>query len=409
LEVADIIRACGDSFIAWREGRLSVAQKRVLHALALCRTAALGGHLERCDNPGCRHQRPAYDSCRNRHCPKCQTLDRARWVQARQAQLLPIPYFHVVFTLPHQLAALVQANARFCYNLLFEAAASSLQKLSADPKHLGAQIGFFALLHTWGQQMTFHPHLHLVVTGGGLSPQGQSWIPCRQTSQKQPFFLPVKRLSARFRRLFCDGLQAASLAAQLQLPTPLAFLADPQASRSWWRQLRHRKWVVYAKPPWGSPAQVVEYLGRYTHRVAISNHRLLKLENHQVSFYWRDYRHGNQIKIMSLSAEEFLARFLRHVVPEGFVRIRHYGLLANSQVQKKIQQCRQLLGVEPALLLLPQPPRDWIQLLEKLCGQDVTLCPLCRQGHLRPLPIRLPASWERAPPQLLQPPVYPSG
>lgn len=398
LEVADIIRQQGARLLAQLGEALSFQQRRVLHALEICRTAQLGGHLDRCDNPACGHRRPAYDSCRNRHCPKCQTLDRARWVEARQKQLLPIPYFHVVFTLPHQLAPLIRANLALCYNLLFAAAAEAIKTLAADPKQLGAQVGFFAILHTWGQQLSFHPHLHLVVTGGGLSPNGKKWIPAPLSKKGKHFFLSVKALSALFRRLYLEGLKTAFSQQKLKFPGDLGKLAQESAFHPGIRILQKLRWVVYAKPPFGSPNLVVEYLGRYTHRVAISNHRLLAMKEDQVSFRWRDYRHGNVEKTMTLEATEFLRRFLLHVLPPGLVRIRHYGMLANCHVEPKIQLCRQLFNVQPATLLLPTPSSDWRALFERLTGKPPDLCPLCKTGRFRPLYRLCPPEFARSPP-----------
>jgi hypothetical protein len=398
LEVADLIRQHGARLRAQRGDTISYQQLRVLQALEICRTSRLGGHLEQCDNPACGHQRPAYDSCRNRHCPKCQTLDRARWVEARQKQLLPIPYFHLVFTLPHQLAPLIRANLTLCYNLLFAAAAEAIKTLAADPKHLGAQVGFFAILHTWGQQLSFHPHLHLVVTGGGLSPDGKQWVSAPLSKKGKHFFLPVKALSACFRRLYLEGLKTAFQQKKLLFTEPLEPETEEDAFARQIQSLQKLPWVVYAKPPFGSPSLVVEYLGRYTHRVAISNHRLLSLEEDRVCFRWRDYRHGNLEKTMTLEAIEFLRRFLLHVLPPGLVRIRHFGLLANCHVEQKIQSCRQLLQVQPATLLLPTPNQDWRSLFERLTGNPPDLCPQCQTGRLRPL-YRLPRpDFARSPP-----------
>ncbi len=387
LEVAEVVRRCGGAFLNAYGATLSLAQRTVLHALVLCRTSALGGHLERCDNPSCGYQRPAYNSCRNRHCPKCQSLAKARWIAARQQQLLPVVYFHVVFTLPEAIARLALQNKTVVYHLLFQTVAATLHSIAADPKHLGAQLGFFAILHTWGQQLTHHPHLHCVVPGGGLSPDGQRWIPCQRSKKGKHFFLPVQVLSARFRRLFREALLEAFQQGQLAFFGDLAWLSDPAAFRRWLHLASHRRWVVYAKRPFGGPAQVIEYLGRYTHRVAISNHRLLKIEDGRVSFSWKDYRHGGVTKTLSLEALEFLRRFFLHVLPSGFVRIRYFGWLANCQVQDKITRCRQLLDVDPAALLLPTPPADWRTLFHQLTGQLVDLCPLCQKGRLVRVPL----------------------
>lgn len=383
LEVAEVVRRFGFAFLEAYGASLSLVQKTVLRALALCRTSALGGHLEQCDNPDCCYQRPAYNSCRNRHCPKCQSLAKARWIAARQQQLLPVPYFHVVFTLPEAIARLALQNKTVIYNLLFQTTAATLRSIAADPKHLGAQLGFFAILHTWGQQLVHHPHLHCVVPGGGLSVDGQRWIPCRRSQKNgKHFFLSVKVLSARFRHLFRDALLEAFQQGQLSFWGDLAGLSNPKAFRRWLRAACSQHWVVYAKRPFGGPAQVIEYLGRYTHRVAISNHRLLKIEDDRVWFRWKDYRHASVEKTLALDAVEFLRRFLLHVLPSGFVRIRHFGFLANCHAQDKLTRCRQLLEVEPASLLLPTPPADWKTLLHQLTRQLVDLCPLCQKGRL---------------------------
>lgn len=401
LEVAEVVRRFGAAFLEVYGSTLSLAQQTVLRALVLCRTAALGGHLEQCDNPTCGFQRPAYNSCRNRHCPKCQSLAQARWIQARQQQLLPIVYFHVVFTLPEAIARLALQNKAVVYNLLFQTVAATLRSIAADPKHLGAEIGFFAILHTWGQQLTHHPHLHCVVPAGGLSLHGQRWIacPCSNKNGKH-FFLPVKVLSARFRHLFRDALLQALHQGQLSFFGDLAGLSDPQTFRRWLRAASHCRWVVYAKRPFGGPAQVIEYLGRYTHRVAISHHRLLKIENDRLSFSWKDYRHGGAPKILALPAVEFLRRFLLHVLPTGFVRIRYFGFLANCHATDKIATCRRWLQVAPATLLLPNPPADYRTLYLQLTGQSLELCPLCQKGRLIRVPLLHAAlpQLSRAPP-----------
>jgi Putative transposase/Transposase zinc-binding domain len=383
LEVAEVVRRFGAAFLEGYGSSLSRIQKTVLRALVLCRTSALGGHLEQCDNPTCGFQRPAYNSCRNRHCPKCQSLAKARWIAARQQQLLPVVYFHVVFTLPEAIARLALQNKAVLYNLLFQTVAATLRSIAADPKQLGAQLGFLAILHTWGQQLTHHPHLHCVVPGGGLSADGQHWISCRCSNKSgKHFFLSVKVLSARFRHLFRDALLDAFQQGRLSFFGDLVGISNPEAFRSWLQAASNRRWVVYAKRPFGGPAQVIDYLGRYTHRVAISNHRLLNLENDRVSFSWKDYRHGGVTKTLSLDALEFLRRFLLHVLPSGFVRIRYFGFLANCQAQEKIARCRQLLNLAPATLLLPAPPADYRTFFHQLTGKALDLCPLCQKGRL---------------------------
>lgn len=404
LEVAEVVRRCGGAFLDVYGASLSLVQKAVLRALVLCRTSALGGHLERCDNPDCSYQRPAYNSCRNRHCPKCQSLAQARWIAARQQQLLPVPYFHVVFTLPEAIARLALQNKAVVYHLLFQTVAATLRSIAADPKHLGAQIGFFAILHTWGQQLTHHPHLHCVVPGGGLSADAQRWVPCPRSKKGQHFFLPVKVLSARFRHLFRDAWLEAFQQGHLCFFGDLASLSHPEAFRRWLRAASNRRWVVYAKPPFGGPAQVIAYLGRYTHRVALSNHRLLRLQDGKVFFRWKDYRHGGVDKTLSLDAIEFLRRFLLHVLPSGFVRIRHFGLLANCHAQDQIARCRQLLNVDPASLLLPTPPADWRTLFYQLTAKGVDLCPLCQKGRL----VRVEAIHSVVPQLSRSPPAVPA-
>jgi len=369
LEVADVFRRYGSAYRQQHAGALSRGQRRVMSAIELCRTAALGGHLEQCDS--CGHQRPAYHSCRNRHCPKCQSLARAQWLQDRQAELLPTQYFHVVFTLPQQIAALAYQNKEVVYGILFRAVAETLRTIAADPKHLGAEIGFLAILHSWGQNLLFHPHLHCVVPGGGISADGKRWIACRPG-----FFLSVRVLSCLFRRLFLDYLQTAFD----------QYLAP----------LRHIKWVAYAKRPFAGPEQVLNYLGRYTHRVAISNNRLLDIDHGRVSFHWKDYRHGDRQKTMTLEADEFIRRFLLHVLPDGFQRIRHYGFLGHRYRQAKLALCRQLLGVA-STGIVPQPSQpDYRDLYEKLTGKSLRDCPVCHAGHMVAIGV-LPAA-DRAPP-----------
>src|SRR5438552_8744658 len=391
LEVADVFRRYGSAYRQQHAGSLSRGQRRVMSAIEFCRTAALGGHLEECDS--CGHQRPAYNSCRNRHCPKCQSLARAQWLEDRQAELLPIPYFHVVFTVPEEIATIAYKNKEVVYGILFHATAETLRTIAADPKHLGAEIGFLAVLHTWGQNLLFHPHLHCVVPGGGISPDRKRWIACRPG-----FFLPVRVLSRLFRRLFLEHLQATFDQGKLQFFSSLERLRDPQAFTQYLAPLRQAEWVVYAKPPCDGPAQVLNYLGRYTHRVAISNNRLLGIDHGRDSFRWKGYRHHDCQKTMTLEADEFIRRFLLHVLPDGFQRIRHYGFLGHRYRQAKLALCRQLLGVVVTLTgVVPLKDKpDYHDLYEKLTGKSLRECPVCRRGLMVVIDI-LPAG-DRAPP-----------
>jgi hypothetical protein len=342
LEVADIFRRHGEAWRAANAGHVSVAQRRVMTAIEVCRTAALGGHVERCED--CAHTRIAYNSCRNRHCPKCQWSAAERWLAAREAELLPVPYYHVVFTLPAAIGAIAYQNKAKVYGLLFSAAAETLITIAADPKHLGAAIGLTAVLHTWGQNLDHHPHVHCIVPGGGISSDGKRWISCRPG-----FFLPVRVLSRLFRRLFLEGLRASHDAGELQFFTDLAALKDAGAFSNYLTPLRKTEWVVYAKRPFAGPSQVLAYLARYTHRVAIANSRLISLADGNVSFRWKDYRQDGKPKSMTLAAGEFMRRFLLHVLPDGFHRIRHYGLFANGYRADKIELCRKLLAA-PSIL-----------------------------------------------------------
>jgi putative transposase/transposase-like zinc-binding protein len=345
-----------------------------MQAIEVCRTAALGGHVDECDQ--CGHQVISYNSCRNRHCPKCQALEKAQWLKERQAELLPVEYFHVVFTIPEEIAAMALQNKRCVYDILFHAASQTLLRIAADPKHLGAEIGFLAVLHTWGQNLLHHPHVHCVVAGGGLSPDGTQWVSCREG-----FFLPVKVLSRLFRRLFLEALERAFWHGELAFHGKLQELAAPDRFIQLIQRARAREWVVYAKPPFGGPAQVLSYLGRYTHRVAISNDRLVKLEEGQVSFRWKDYRRGNQTKVMTLAASEFIRRYLMHVLPRGFQRLRHYGYLSNRHRAEKLERCRQLLGVKSAGVaesVSASTAQD-----EAVTDETLARCPVCRVGRMR--------------------------
>lgn len=379
LEVADILRAYGEAYRS--KHAVSPEQAQVMQHLAQCRTAALGGHVDSCND--CGYTRISYNSCRDRHCPKCQASKRAVWLETRLERLLPVNYFHVVFTLPDLLYPLLLHNQRRLYTLLFQAAAATLLTLAADPQRLGAQIGVTAILHTWGQNLRFHPHLHCVVTGGGLSPDGQRWV-----AGKKKYFLPVKVLGKLFRGKFLAALKEDYQTGALTLTGSVAHLSDRQTFQELLEALYTRAWVVYAKRPFGGAQQVFRYLGRYSHRVAISNRRLLSLEDSQVTFQWKDYADGYKIKEMRLSAEEFLRRFLLHVLPKGFVRIRHYGLLASINVATKLALCRRLLGQEAQ----PAPRcKSWVERVLEWTGQDPRRCPQC-QGWLqrRPLPKPVP-------------------
>jgi len=326
----------------------------VLRAIAQCRTAALGGHIDDC--PRCSHQAISYNSCRDRHCPKCQAQARQRWLAAREQELLGVPYFHVVFTLPHALIPLCQRNPRILYDLLFQASAAAMLEVAADPKHLGAQIGFLSILHTWGQNLLPHPHVHCVIPAGGLSPDRTNWV-----HPKYPFFLPVKILSRVFRGKFVSRLKRAFRKKKLQFPPTNAALEQPQLFLRFLRTLFREDWVVYAKSAFGGARKVLRYLGRYTHRVAISNHRLLAFDGERVTFRWKDYARGNKPRQMTLTAIEFLRRFLQHVLPRGFVRIRQFGFLANSCRTARLRLIRELLPQprEPPCAPVASEARTW--------------------------------------------------
>jgi hypothetical protein len=343
LEVADIFRAHGPAWRQAQRGHLSLGQLKVMSAIEQCRSAALGGHVLRCD--ACAQMQIAYNSCRNRHCPKCQARAARRWLEARQADLLPLDYYHLVFTLPAPIAATAYSNKTVLYDLLFAVAAETLRTIAADPKHLGAQIGVTLVLHTWGSALTHHPHVHGIVAGGGLSADGDRWVTCRPG-----FFLPVRVLSRLFRRRFLEELVTAHRLGRLQFFAEDAGLRDPRAFAAWLAPLRDVEWVVYAKRPFAGPAAVLAYLSRYTHRVAISNQRLLALDARGVTFRWKDYRAAGKTryKTMTLAAGEFMRRFLLHVLPSGFHRIRHYGLLANAGRREHLAHARDLLQVVPA-------------------------------------------------------------
>src|SRR6202166_847673 len=348
LEVADIVRAAGNRFWEHHGSHLAWQHRKVLDAIVRCRTAALGGHRDQCVR--CGHQAISYNSCRNRHCPRCQGNARSRWLAGRRAELLPVSYFHIVFTLPHELSALTLQNKRLLYDLLFRTSAASLLELARDPRHLEADIGFLGVLHTWGQNLQVHPHVHYIVPAGGLALDGSRWI-----DSSPRFFLPVEALSKVFCGKFCEELRGFFQQDRLQLHNSIEQLASPGAfSRFLW-QHSQKDWVVYAKPPFGGAEHVLNYLARYTHRVAISNHRLVAFENQRVSLRWRDYAHGGKQKVMTVSPDEFLRRFLIHILPKGLVRIRHFGLFANRRRSAALERCRALLGTT-ACVDPPEPP-----------------------------------------------------
>jgi hypothetical protein len=361
LEVADLIRSAGAAFIDRNRQWIGWKHVKVLLAIARCRTAALGGHVDQCTR--CGHRATiSYNSCRNRHCPKCQTAARDRWIAARQKELLPTRYVHVVFTLPAQLASLALSNQKLIYGLLLRASAETLLEVARDPRHLGAEIGFFSVLHTWSQKLTLHPHVHCVIPAGGLSLDRTHWV-----KSQNRFFLPLKVLSRVFRGKFVAGLRQAFQNGQLHLPGTLAPLAQPKTFAAWLRLLFRKDWVVYAKPPFGGPEYVLQYLGRYTHRVAISNHRLISFTEGKVTFRWRDSAHHNEQKLMTLSLDEFLRRFLLHLLPKGFVRIRHFGFLANRRRATLLPLCFPLLGA------VQQPQANQ----NSSASNDLWHCPKC--------------------------------
>ena len=370
-EVADIFRAYEDSFLGHYP--TSAEQRKVLRDITACRTAALGGHVRKCDH--CEHLEISYNSCRNRHCPKCQSQKTAQWLEAQAANLLDVDYFHVVFTVPEALGPIALQNQKIVYGILFRAVSETLLTIARDAKHLGAQIGFLSILHTWGQTLQHHPHIHCVVPAGGISADGTRWVGCRKG-----FFLPVRVLSHLFQKKFLYYLREAYRLEQLSWHGKLQHFSEPNLWNTYLKKLEKTAWVVYSKPPFGGSQQVLKYLARYTHRVAISNQRLLKSEPYQVTFRWKDYRHQQRQQIMTLEATEFIRRFLLHALPKGFMRIRHYGFLANRCRQQKLACCRQLLRQAPLPTNAPETSQSH---LEAVTTEDPgPLCPVCHQGHL---------------------------
>jgi hypothetical protein len=387
LEVADVFRRHGPSWREARHGHLSLNQLKVMSAIEQCRSAALGGHVLHCD--ACGTTEIAYNSCRNRHCPKCQASAARRWLEARQADLLPVDYYHVVFTLPAPVAALAYHNKSALYGLLFDVAAETLRTIAADPRHLGARIGATLVLHTWGSALTHHPHVHGIVPGGGLSPDGTRWVAC-----KSGFFLPVRVLSRLFRRRFLEELEQIYRAGRLRLFGECAALSDEHAFAEWLASLRKSEWVVYAKRPFAGPAAVLGYLSRYTHRVAIANSRLVSMDEDGVTFRWKDYRAKGRTrhKVMTLDAAEFMRRFLLHVLPAGFHRIRHYGMLANTERKESLARARALLQVMPAVVACADEQEAPVE-----CAMPTFICRHCGRP-LRIIETLLRASAIRAPP-----------
>ena len=387
LEVADIVRAAGPAFLDRARTSFGRQRWKILNAILRCRTAALGGHIDECSR--CRHRAISYNSCRNRHCPKCQANARHRWLEARRAELLPIRYVHVVFTLPHQFAPLALVNQKVVYGLLFRLAAETLMTFARDPRLLGAEIGFFAVLHTWNQKLEHHPHLHCVVSEGGIAGDGSRWV-----RPRYDWFLPVRAMAKAFRGKFLDALREAFDAGELRFSGQMKTLSTPRAFAALLQQSCRRKWVCYAKRPFGGPEHVLQYLGNYTHRVAISNHRLVRLEQGKVSFRWRDSAHSNQKRVMTLPVEEFLRRFLLHVLPRGFVRIRHFGFLANRKRQQQLHLCRELLQANAAPTAVSCCPES-----APTPAKSFWSCPLCSGEMVIVERLAPGAPYVRPPPQ----------
>lgn len=377
VEVAHIFRQHGPEYR--KTHPLPVPHLRAMRAIEICRTSELGGHVERCDTCGAR--RISYNSCRNRHCPKCQFLRKEQWLEARNKDLLPIPYFHVVFTIPDDLNPITLRNPKVMYTILFQAVSETLTKLARDPKHLGAQIGFIAILHTWGQNLMDHPHIHCVVTGGGLSPDGQKWVSC-----KKKFFLPVEVMSSLFRGKFLAYFKQRYDSDDL---IPPGHLQDHDAFKKFLKVMYNREWVVYCKPPFNGSEGVLRYLGRYTHRIAIGNHRIINMQDDRVSFLWRDYSDDDKNKVMTLKVSEFIRRFLLHVLPPRFVKIRHYGLLGNRNRKTNLLICRKHLNC-----IHKATDKDmsetWQELLLRISGVDITKCPVCEKGTMHRTEFLLP-------------------
>jgi hypothetical protein len=390
LEVADIFRTYGPAYREVHGHEMPLRHFRVMRAIEICRTAELGGHLDQCDQ--CGTVRISYNSCRNRHCPKCQSLEKERWLEAREKEMLPTSYFHIVFTLPEGLRPLTLRNQKVVYNLLFKSVSETLTELARDSKHLGAEIGFMAILHTWSQTLIDHPHLHCLVTGGGLSPDGKRWV-----DSKKDFFISVQVLSSLFRGKFLDGLKKEYEAGRLKFPGQIEELKEASAFKRFLNDLYDQEWVVYCRPPLKELRKVMDYLGRYTHRVALSNDRLVKMEGNQVTFRWRDSADNNKIKWLTLEAFEFIRRFLLHVLPDQFVKIRYHGILSHRSRKGKLLRCKRLLGVVTSEEPEQVPKETWQDLLTRITGIDPTICPHCGKGKMIQREILLPQQNGRPP------------
>ena len=375
-ELADIFFEYGNAYK--KRYNLTFRIEKIMRSIVSCRTAVLGGHVDRCEK--CGYERPFYNSCRNRHCPKCGALARERWLLSRKKLILPVHYFHVVFTVPDILNPVFLTNRREMYNLLFRAGAETLLQLGKDPKHLGADIGIIATLHTWGQNLMDHPHLHCIVTGGGLSPNGKNWIRSRQISENRDFFIHVNVLSALFKKKFIFYMKEAYDSGTLKLTGKMENLASKTEFKKFKNALYGKKWITYSKAPFKGAETVLEYLGRYVYRVAISNSRILDVKNGMVTFKWKDYRY-NTVKPMTLEALEFIRRFLMHILPEGFTKIRYYGILASRNLKGKLKRCREILlhRLEPDAMI----NTDWQALFLAVTGIDLRICPVCRKGRMR--------------------------
>jgi hypothetical protein len=385
-KIGALFREFGESYRSVH--RLASAQRKALSAIERCRTAALGGHVDRCDH--CGYERISYNSCRNRHCPNCQSLARERWVLDRQRELLPIAYFHVVFTIPEELNPIALVNQALIYDLLFQAASETLLTLGKDARHVGGQLGIMAVLHTWSQTLLDHPHVHCIVTGGGLSADGQRWLSPRKMTSNKDFFIHVNVISALFKQKFLAYLKQRYQAGKFKWVGRISYLKEPSAFNELLTQLYAKPWVTYCKKPFGGPEMVLRYLGRYTHRVAISNHRIVKVGDGQVTFKWRDYRDHNKTKLMTLDMGEFMRRFLLHILPDRYYKIRYYGLLSNRHRGTKLSRCQEILEVAKEETSFSDDHLSWEELLLELCGWDVRKCPKCQLGQM----VRM-ESWRR--------------